>query len=488
MGRKEASVTVPLCLALPVLAVFLFALLESVRYDGLSADAKERTELAAESLFTEYQPVLFEKFQIFMLDGGYGEGACDISRLQDELEAFAGGAEWRADKKEGINLYRLLADGAEIFNYRLATDENGKAFIAQAACAMKQTLSVQAAKKIKERICGVRDGSVEGGNSEDKIAGASGTLAELKKEADGAGDGDSAPPIEAPAQQNPLELIKKLRKQGILALTLPKGKTVSDKKISVENCLLKRDCAKGNFKLQKSPGWYERILMQEWIKPFAGNAAAPNKGGALSYGTEYIICGRDSDLENLKRVVKKILLLREGMNFLYLKQDAIKQGEAMEAACAIAGATANPAVIAAVKEGILAAWAYAESICDVKALLAGGRIPALKNAACWQTALSNLGAAVSGEYRGEASGMSYGQYLDVLLYALSAKQAAYRSMDLMELYVKSKKGYEACRMDAMLVGIKARVSYRADALFSGLFGMGGTGGYSFLEEAAYVYE
>ena len=179
--------------------------------------------------------------------------------------------------------------------------------------------------------------------------------------------------------------------------------------------------------------------------------------------------------------------MREGLNFLYLQQDGAKQAQALSAAAAIAGASVNPAVIHAVKEGILAAWAYMESICDVRALLSGGKIPLIKDAACWQTQLMNLENALAGEYKGETNGMSYENYLDALLYLKTAKHAAYRCMDLMEHSLRSTKGYEACRMDTMLVGMKAKSEYHANTLFWGLLGTSGIGGYQFLEEVSYIY-
>ena len=375
MGRTEASVTAPLCLALAISAVLLLALLEAARYDGLRADAKEWANSTVESLFAGYQPVLFDKYRLFLLDGGFGTGVCDRARIQDEMEALGAENCLPQSGASGVNFYRLWPDGAEIDGYRLVTDEGGAVFIMQAAAAMKQEMGQRAAGAIKNRIENMDQKSQEGGNPEDSIKGAQEALKGMaaKQEAEAAagaepGGQTKEAGAEQPLQEDPLEMLKKLRKQGILTLVLPKGKTLSAKEICVDNCLLNRKLAKGSYKQADSPGWYERILMQEWMKPFAGNAVNPEEDGALSYGMEYLICGRGSDAENLKSVIKKLLLLREGLNFLYLQQDAAKQAQALSAATAIAGASVNPAVIHAVKEGILAAWAYAESLCDAKAL------------------------------------------------------------------------------------------------------------------------
>ena len=45
------------------------------------------------------------------------------------------------------------------------------------------------------------------------------------------------------------------------------------------------------------------------------------KETALSYELEYLLCGKESDEKNLKATVNKLLLLREGVNFVYILAD-----------------------------------------------------------------------------------------------------------------------------------------------------------------------
>ena len=80
MIKKEASVTLFVCLAVPVLAVLILSLLEGARYCGLKADAKEWPNLAAESLFAGYQSVLLDEYGLFFLDGSFGTGELNIQR------------------------------------------------------------------------------------------------------------------------------------------------------------------------------------------------------------------------------------------------------------------------------------------------------------------------------------------------------------------------------------------------------------------------
>lgn len=498
--RRSASVTVPLCLALVMLSALLFTLAESARHYGLKADAEDLTNLALESLFAGYQRTLFREYGMFFLDGGFGTKDLDPDLAEDEMSARLYDNFISDEPGRGINLYRMGALDVEVEAYRLAADENGNVFERQAAEAMKREIGLRAAQNIKNRILRVEEEQKQANDGQECIKQAEDALSELKSqqeqermEGDNAQqpsvqDGpESSLPAEAPAE-NPLDFIKKLKRQGILLLVFPADRTISQKSAAIEQALLKRDVAQGCFKQAEAPGWYERILMQEFIKPYVGHAAAPKEDGALSYGVEYLLFGKGSDEENLKKTVRRILLIREAANFAYLQTDEAKRAEALAAATAIAGVSANPLVIGVVRQGILAAWAYVESICDVKALLAGGKIPLLKNAASWQSSVFHLGEAVAGTYAGEAEGLSYEKYLDVLLYAKPVKQIAYRSMDLMEWRMQKENGLQDFRMDRMIVGIKLRAAYETEPLFFGFFGGRNNINWHFSTKAEYVYE
>ena len=494
---RVASVTAPFCLAVAVIAALILGLVEAARYEGLRADASEWTNLALESMFAGYQPELFEKYGMFFLDGGYGTGEWKIDCAQDEIEALLFDNLMAQDKGDGINLYRMSVQNAQVVQYRLATDDNGNVFAMQAAKVMKKEIGTRAAKKILDRILGVENQEERGADPEKSMENAQKKMDELASLKDGEGEtmitpGETAKETPQTKQeeppQNPLETVGQIKKQGILTLVLPAGKTISGKSVSVDNCLIKRNCQKGNDRQTEQADWYERILLQEYIKPHAGNAVSPKEDAPLAYGTEYLICGKGSDEENLKSTVTKLLLVREVANFLYLQTDEIKKAEALSVATAIAAALAAPPAAVVIQEGILAAWAWAESVCDVKTLLAGGNVQLMKTAGSWNTQLSKLAEAVAQKPDTSSDGFSYEQYLDALLYGQSLKKVAYRSMDLMEQHLRREEGGAQCRMDYMLVGAELQIEYDADAIFTDFFDLDDGGGYWFVRRAKYVYD
>ena len=87
--------------------------------------------------------------------------------------------------------------------------------------------------------------------------------------------------------------------------------------------------------------------------------------------------------------MNKLLLLREGVNFVYILADGEMRHSAELLAAAIAGGA--PGVTTALTAALLAAWAYGESLLDVRILLAGGKVPAVKTKESFQLTLENLG-------------------------------------------------------------------------------------------------
>ncbi len=82
----------------------------------------------------------------------------------------------------------------------------------------------------------------------------------------------------------------------------------------------------------------------------------------MEYELEYVLGGKRNDADNLKIVVSELLAMREPLNMASLTASSQRQSEAMALAVTLAGVSANPAVIEAVKYGILVAWAFAESV------------------------------------------------------------------------------------------------------------------------------
>lgn len=474
----SGSITVFASLSLMLVASFLLALLESARVKGLEAYSGMHRENAVESVLSEYDRDLFDRFGIFLLDGGYGSGTLQFAQIDGRLLEISQ-KNLRPDVRglslhTAQNFYQMDVAQAQMERYLLATDADGAPFRAMAAASMKARYPAEALQTLSEQFRRSETAMDQAKQSQSSMNEAQQQIAQAKKQAaEAAQSGDTADqpdaaPVEPP--ENPMDVVKELKKTDLLTLVMPEGVRVSEKQIDGSTTLEHRQLIQGNEPWSGSADWSEPVLYQQFLQTqFRCFTSETAGSGALDYELEYIAAGKDSDHANLKSVVRRVLLLREGANFLYLQADAAKQAEAYELAAAIAAAFAIAPATPLLAQGILATWAYAESILDVRALLSGGRVPWIKTAESWSSDLSGIGTLLAGNAQAKTteSGDDYTGYLQKLLYFTSARASNYRAMDLMEWY-RAGYGEGQIRMDAMIVTFRAAFCYEAQPLFSGL--------------------
>ena len=92
----------------------------------------------------------------------------------------------------------------------------------------------------------------------------------------------------------------------------------------------------------------------------------------------------------------------------------------------MAGFTVNPAIVEAVKYGLLAGWAYCESVLDLRTLMDGGKIPIIKSDETWTSGLAGISSLLSGRAKAKSSdiGLDYKGYIGGLLMFQAKKSGA----------------------------------------------------------------
>ncbi len=185
-------------------------------------------------------------------------------------------------------------------------------------------------------------------------------------------------------------------------------------------------------------------------------------GRLLDYEIEYILCGRQSDKDNLNEVLFKLVLIREGLNLSYLVTDVQKKNECFGLALQLLGYTGNMVLIKAAQYFIMSIWAYAESVMELRELYAGESIATVKNADNWITDINTVissGAAglktslfsdknKAGKETGSTVGYNSLDYMDYMRILLLIKDRTARNagiMSAMEL-VMIALGHEDFRM------------------------------------------
>ena len=117
--------------------------------------------------------------------------------------------------------------------------------------------------------------------------------------------------------------------------------------------------------------------------------------------------------------------------------------ECTSLASALVGATLIPGLVEALKQVLLLAWAFAESVLDVRMLLNGKRTAFYKDSSTWKLSLSralDLGSLSDFDEQEDAHGLMYQDYLGVLLTLTGREKKIMRSLDAVEGVIREKSG------------------------------------------------
>ncbi len=193
-------------------------------------------------------------------------------------------------------------------------------------------------------------------------------------------------------------------------------------------------------------------------------------GGA--YDLEYILGDSTVDQENLKSTVNQLVLLRQAMNLVYLLTDSGKRAQAQSAATGMLAITGNPVLIQGMTMILLTAWAYAEAIGDVKLLVQGEKVEFIKNSQNWNLSieqaanLKNWNQQISSESSKNKTGMTYQEYLRILLFFHSHNTNLFRGMDVIQWNICQKD--PGFRISQCVYTIEADFSVSVKPVFSSL--------------------
>lgn len=473
---KRGSITVFLALILSLVTALVCTGIESVRMAAARTQILNGADIGLYSLFAQFDREMLKDYDLFLLDGSCGDGSLDLASVYDNFSSYM-----KPVLKQNSQKLSVVQGGFSA--YRLMTDEGGEPFYNQVVQYMKETLGSQGVSLLlaqmedrKEKtaqaeqagqqaengdIISDYDTEMEETNRKNEEA-----LSEAEKNPEGGelDDNVTAPPPKKVV--NPISIIRRIRKMGILELVIPGSKGVYDGQVQAGSLLSKREKQRGMplYEAEKRDISYtSQLLFQQYLMEKFGNYNSPGQGG-LKYQTEYILGGKTGDIANLKFVASRLLLIREGVNMAHLVSDGAKRAQAASLAAAIASAFLIPPATGVIEAALLLCWAFGESILDVRELFDGGKVPLIKGAADWQLSLENLPELLNGldsVRRGSEDGMSYEDYLQVLLLGVSREEKIVRAMDMLELCVR-EKGRRNFRMDSCIVAAEVSVDVKAN--------------------------
>jgi hypothetical protein len=533
LSKKRGSITVFLALLLTCVFSSIFALLEAARVSCLKTNAGICTAQAQDGLLASYNRALWEDYHLMFWEGTQGDfpeltSACN---LQQEIVE----GNWENANAFGNNFYLFPVHltSVSVQSYQLATDDDGAAFRREASEMMKQTLAEDAIESLASWITGtdetkneekakqqeesamdvlqdLQQGAMTGdndttGNSQSDVSLPEDSQSNVSLSVDSQSNVsltdnsqsdrsllDNSQPDALSVDNansgvtlsnNPIQWMKEVKEKGIFAILMPETE-LSQKHIDSSDSVARRTLQTGTMRQEYSANASEKLLFRLYLCNYFSDATKSSKDKALDYELEYFIAGKDSDQANLKSVVNRLLLLREAANMTYLETNSQKKQEALVIALALTSVVGHPELAEPVKHGVLAAWAFAESLSDVRILLDGGKVSMVKTDAQWHTELNNLSSTIRAtEGSSQQNGLSYQGYLQILLWTTSDKKLAQRAMTLIEKDT-------GVQMDQMVYQMNCTYQYESQPLFWSFVRLGNTSvsGYQFSESGVFGYE
>lgn len=472
----KAYLSVYLALTLGVLISLSLALIEGVRLNTLQLEATCVSDIGMDAVMAEYHRELFRRFNLLALDSSYGRRTAGVRNVAARLEHYvlqntSGFGEERLGRIADV-IYRDLLEmelcEVSIEGITAITDEEGAVFRRQAILALQDDLGITSAKEIlewfqtvKEYQLDTRDVEAEKKEVDQKIASYQGKEILIDEE------------TEILDFEDPTVTLEQRKKTGILKQTMGE-QALSEKKLNSSLLIRQRlkdgRAISGNRperECDKSLGITEKIAFSEYVMRYMGCFLENKPGSALDYEVEYVISGKDADADNLKGVLYRLLALREAANATYLFSDKEKSGEAEMAALAISVVLLVPELKDVFKSALLLGWAYAESVYDLKVLLSGGKIALIKDKDTWHYSLSSILEDAWEEFwhgeqqNREEKGLTYQDYLRLLLLVTPEEDVTMRAMNLVEADIRQTEGNKTFRLDGCFVRLESQVSFES---------------------------
>ena len=474
---KDGYLTVYFSLIMAIFLSLLLALIEGARYSTVQFEAACAADIGLNSTFAEYHRELLDQYNLFAIDSSYLTEYAGKANTERHLREYIDRNLSQNDIFLANFFYRdflgMKAERVEITGVTALSDEKGKVFRQCAVNAIKDDVGITLLDELKDWLKEVelkeldsKDLEAEKKEIDEEIEKKIREIREYdrKEQEKNRKEGKIEDFDEYEDYESPTAFLDRVRREGILKLIIPDRTNLSEKKLNGDVLIEKRiqqdRISVGNMNISENTSLQdmeERFFFQEYLLKYMGHFGSEKEKGALSYQLEYLVGGEEHDVENLRITANRICLIREAANVLYLHSNEKLSSQADVLASVIAFLTGTPEVKDMIKESIILGWAYAESIYDAKVLFKGGKIPLLKDDASWHYSLSNALSLWSSDEKSDA-GMSYEDYLRVILMLENSEKLTLRAMDMVEADIRKTKGNEFFRLDACYSALRTEIS------------------------------
>ncbi|MCM1386858.1 MAG: DUF5702 domain-containing protein [Bacillus sp. (in: Bacteria)] len=458
---KKGYITVFCSLSLSLILSLVLTLIEGARMSAVRMKFECAADIGMNAVLAEYHRELLEQYDLLFVDTSYGKDMPSIANTTEHLRNYIQG-NLKPQKNGNFQWTRDFLDmhieDVEIIEYSAASDAEGDVLKRQIADYMADYPIGSLLEKISGNAVQIDGAQMESRDIAGERESYQAQIEEIGLPEEEVEEGV----FEKVPLDNPADAANATRSIGVLNLVVEDIESISTVKTDLAQFISHRVPIEGNGVCEeaaKVSGMPNDILFLAYLFEKCGYYGNEKENSLLQYQIEYLIAGKDTDWQNLEQVAKRLLRWREVANILYLLSDGGKVAQAEAMALTLSAVALLPALTEPVKYTILYAWAYVESLQDVKTLLQGGKVPVYKTAADWKTgidSIKNVKGSLTNEDGGR--GLSYKEYLEVMLFLTNDHDRTFRAMDIMEMDIRKTPGNGNFRMDGCFDTYRARMS------------------------------
>ena len=465
---RRGYITVFLTLSLTLILSLVFTLIEGARISAVRMKFECVADIGMNSVLAEFHRELLEQYDLLFVDMSYGGNYANIGNTEAHLRNYMQKnlrPEASTSGFSGVRDFLAMDTGrVHIGQYSVASDEQGAVLKRQVTDYMADYPIGAILEKIGSGVSELESYGLDTRDIDGERQSYEAQIDEIGLPVQEVEEGV----YEEVPLNNPADIANATRSSGVLNLVLEDPSQVSAVKVALDDYISHRARMQGTGICAEAAavsGEPDELVFQAYLFEKCGYYGHELDKSLLKYQIEYILAGQDTDWQNLEYVAKKLLKWREVANVIYILTDSAKIAEAEAMALALTAVALCPELAEPVKYTILFAWAYVESLQDVKTLLAGGRVPIYKTAADWKTGINSI-KNVRGSLAedGSGRGLNYEEYLRIMVFLQNQDKRTFRSMDIMEMDIRRTAGNARFRMDACFD------TYQADLSVSSEFG------------------
>ena len=469
----QGQITVFLSLILTVIISLIMVVFDGVRIQCMYMNQKQAIMIACENLLAQYCIPLYERYDLFGIDGN---GRDLTNALETFISENSGNGLFVGEMTNAVisQLYPLVADSNRLLEKEVVSYMKTAGLMDIAVEQMKTWCNSDTTEVEQKKSTLVKDLNetqlqaeleMQAAKQEEQAQNNQKSEYQTDKNQQNTTDNktNTTENIAEVIRKDPRKSVSQLMKKGVLELVMPKDSTISEKTVSIDlqtegkagaltdftdlkSITQEMDKVKFADKSTQQSPIEKGVFLMYVQKHFKNVLNQEGKETCLQYEQEAILCGHASDVDNLLDAANRIVLFRMVFNLSYLMMNPTKSGEAHTVAAALSSAFALPMLEQLFYMLIMLSWSYAESIVDVKNLLAGGKIDLLKTDATWQLSMENLmnisETTLENQQKTSNSGMDYEAYIFVLMMLTNQTKIENRTVSLMQENIRLENGYE----------------------------------------------